>query len=376
MTIEEIKLNPSLIMFEQDLPIEYKIEAIKSQPSILDVLIEKPIELRELAFSLGYYSDSTLEYISKYKEDSIFSFLDKASEKNLLRFSEDCNKLGFKLPEKANISVLTLNPELYASMEQTEDMNWELLKNTQYIDNNYPNPLIYIKDIKQEYVDFLYNKFGVAAFEGISGEWQTEAQKLEIVHRNPYDFANIDFSENIAKYYVENCDFLLPNIMVKNKNDFFYESRVFSILSTCADAIKYIQSPTEEMCLIAIQKNPLVIEYIENPSDTVCIAAINLDANAANLIKYKSRAVCKHLNIQYVKPSKYDKNKKYLIALMDNNSSYYTIKNGGDVDAYLATDCKNTNMKLKDIAIVSEINDDEIATLTKFNILNQPTTIL
>lgn len=63
------------------------------------------------------------------------------------------------------------------------------------------------------------------------------------------------------------------------------------IKSKCSRNFRLIENPSEDMCMEAIKLNPSVIRFIENPSEDVCMEAINLNPNAIMWMKNQTDAM-------------------------------------------------------------------------------------
>ena len=352
------------MLFDLELPMELKKVAISKKPSLLE-MTDKSVELLRIAFSVGYWSDDIKTNLTEMTEEDICGFISKTSETYLEKFLEICGELS----ESESVALVGRDGSYYnlPIMKKSDELDWSIIRGLEHMDADTPNPLTYAFQLTTEKVDFLYQKFGKFALMGIPTEFQTIEMKKEIIEKNSYDYSFILFDKEIAELYVEKYFATIPYLMKQNKYDPYYNVRVLMILSIYGAALKFLEFQTEEMQIISIKNNPLALEYAVNPSETVCMLALQMDKDTAKFIKNKTKAICKFLGIQYVKPSKYDSNIKYLVAMSQDEMSCFRVVEGKDIDSYLDMEC-DTGEKVKKISKVKEISDDEIKTLKKFGI--------
>lgn len=369
MTEMEVRNNPNIIMFEEDnMSEDLKVLAIQLKPNLLETISDKTETLIRTAFEYGHMSDTIIDSLDKMSDDSIAKFLSTASKDAIETFLETANR-PFNAETSKNISTRFPDLASCSLVQQTDDIDWEVINNTSHLDAKTVNPLLNMSNLTQEKVDALYKKVGKFAILGIPMKFQTKEIKEDIIFKSCYDFAFIAFDEDIAKDFVKNYSSVLETAMKPVKNDPYYDLRVMQILNVCGDALQYVPKQTEEMQIVAIKNNPMAIQYAIKPSDNVCMLAINADSNVIQVMKEIPKGVCKQLGIKYVKPSKYDTNKKYLVTMSTENMICYRVIEGANVDKYLETNTLNYG-KVKKIAKVKEIEEDEIKILKKFGMLN------
>lgn len=365
-TEQDILNNPSLILFDDTISDELKTLAISKNPSLINAISNKSNDLLKVAFENGYWNDEIKKIVDTFDETSVAKFLSKVDTTFLEMYLETRTS---KFNEKSSKILAERFPNYYGSslVEKSDAMDWDILKSITTMDEKTNNPLLNM-NITQDKVDFLYQKFGKYAIKDIPLEFISNDICMDIVKKNSYDYSYIPFNKDIATLYVTDYNGSLPYVMKKSKYDPFYDVRMLNILTIYGDAIQYVEKPTEEMLIVAIKNSPISIQYVENPSDDLCFLALQLDKDVANVIENKSKAVCKHLNIPYVKPSKYKKDSKYLVSMASEGySSCFRVYEGKDVDSILAMECLDEDLKkVKNISKVKEISDDEIKVLKKF----------
>ena len=370
-TENEVLNNPSILLFDTTLPMELKLVGLSKKPNLLDAIPgEKTPEMIQTSFSNGYWNDLIKSNLNVLTDEHISLFFENADDMFVERFLDEYKT---NLGPLATASLLKFKPNYYnvASIKKNDDTDWEVLRANEYMDEKTENPLLFVSEITQEKVNFLYEKFGKYALMNIPMQFQTEDMKEEILKNNPYDYVYVAFTPEIAKLFVNDYNGTIQFAMKKSKYDPFYDLRIIQILAVYGAALRYLDKQTEELQIIAIKNNPMAIEYAIKPSDTVCLTAVQLDADVIQVMENIPKNVCQYLNIPYVKPSKYNKNSKYLVSMTSlNKENCYRIYEGSKVDEILNTSCKDANLKkVKNIAKVKEITDDEIKVLDKFGLL-------
>lgn len=367
MENNEIIMNPNLIMlFEDDCTIDQIKLGISKRPSLIDTISNDTYEVVKVAFENGYYSDKVAKYIDTYGEDEICSFISKTNDEYLKIFLEVTENLVFT--DKMTLELIKKDYTLYnqKGIKKSDEIDWEILNSIEYLDAKMKNPLTFMCNLTQEKVDFLYNKFGKLALVGISSDFQTYAMAEEILQKSAYDYPFVYFTEDVAKLFVSEYVGTVAYAMAKSKVDPYYDTRVLRILSVYGAALQYVEKQTEEMQLIAVKNNPMSIEYAITPSESVQIVAIQGDIDCGELISNKTKRVCDMLGIDYVKPSKYDKNKKYFVALSLTDTKAFMSVEGDKIDELLAKDSLIGNCKISKLAKVTEMDDEEEKVLKKF----------
>lgn len=368
---QEIRNNPSLIMFNQDdVSEELKMVAIEMKPSLLEVLNIKTDKMVVKAFEGGHWSDTIISNLKKCtaSKDSVAKFMRNATE----NIAEDfLNMYHDVLNEEASKQLLLRFPNLAgnACLTGSDDMDWEVINNTFYMDAKTVNPLLSM-NITQDKVDALFAKVRKWAVLGIPQQFQTKEIKEIILKTNPYDFRFVAFDEDIARMFIKFPGNIVEYAMTEKKDDPYYELRVLHILNIMGEALKWVTKQTEEMQIAAVKNYPMALQFIKKPSDDLCLLALKANPNVVNIIENPSKAVCAYLGIPYVKPSKYDKDKMYLVTLKQGDVISYQRLRGDCVDAYLNKDAVGIG-KLKKIANVKQISETEMAILEKFHIFTE-----
>jgi hypothetical protein len=369
ITIEDIRRKPDIILYEEkNLPTNFKEAAIRQNPSLIDGLTEKTDNLLQIAFERGYWNDLIAAKVdnSLYDEDSLLSFLKNASIDNINRY---LSRVDSEISVEATKVIVGSHPELYSSgrLEHNDELDWIALKGVKFVNDKTDNLLKYMGEPNQEKVNYMFERFGKYALKDLSGMWQTNEIKEAVMNNNPYDYSFIEFNAKIAKAYVDNHAEILPFLMKKNKYDPFYEDRVIFILQLKGECLEFVDKQTETMQVTAINNQPLAIEFATKPSEDLCLIAARIDKNAIGKMNNVPKSVCKEFNIPYVKPSKYNKNTKYFVAMDDGTRKCFRTYMGSEVDAILDKDCKDEGLgKVKKIAKVKEILEEEEKILKKF----------
>lgn len=367
-TEQEILNNPSLILFDESLPISLKGLALTKKPSLIDAISDKSIDLLKIAFENGYWNDNIKENIEKMEDENIAEFFVNTDNMYLESFFQARKTV---LGEKSLKSLITSHPEYYGSslVKKSEELDWIVLNSITAMTEDTVNPLLDMFDLNSKKVQFMYEKFGKLALKNLPMEFQTEEIKMDIIKKNSYDYPYIAFTNDIAKLYVTDYLGTLPYVMKQSKYDPYYETRVLNILSVYGAALQYVEKQNENMQLIAIKNNPMSIEYAIDPSEDVCLIAVQLDKDAAEVMEYKPKSVCKFLNIPYKKASKYSSKSKYLVSMSANGMNCYRVFDGSIIDDILNIECLDKNLKkVKNISKIKEITDEEINVLKKFNL--------
>ena len=368
-TVDEIKRNPTILMlYEDELSLELKIEAIKTKPSLLNSIEDKSLVLRQIAFEAGFWNDEIATLLDSMTVENLEGFVASAEEMYIEKFLELRKDI---LPETVAAKLITRNSKYYQShlIEKSDSLDLIILENITYLDAETENPLAYIGNLTQPVVQKMYDKFGKFALMGIHSDFQTKEMKLDIIEKSVYDYSYICFDEEIAQLYVTDYISSLPYVMQRSKYDPFYDVRVLTILSIYGNALEFVENQTEEMQILAVKNCPMAIQFAKKPTDNVCLIALNADKDCADFIEHKSKEVCKFLGIKYVKPSKYSVKNKYLVTLSSQGMNCYRVLGGDKIDAFLNTECEHDDIKAKKIAKVKEISDDEIKVLKKFGLL-------
>ncbi len=369
MTEQDIRNNPSIIMFdEENISEDLKMVAIEMKPSLLEILSNKSDKMIVKAFEGGHWSDTIISNLDKCVADknSVAKFLSNAPE----NVAEDF--LGMykeTLDEDATKQLLLRFPNLagLATLTDSNDMDWEIINNTLYMDARTVNPLLSMKNLTQDKVDALYKNVGKWAVFGVPQEFQSKEIKEDILKKNPYDFCFVAFDEDIAKQFISLPGNVVSYAMTRKKNDPYYDLRVLHILNIMGAALQWVDKQTEEMQIAAIKNNPMALEFVSKQTDDLCLLALKLDPSVIQVIEKPSKAVCAFLGIPYVKPSKYTSTSSYLVTMEKDDVVFYQTMKGDAVDAFLELPLPNGG-KMKKIAKVKEISEDEIKVLDKFNV--------
>lgn len=369
-TEQDIRNNPSIIMFdEENISEELKMVAIEMKPSLLEILSNKSDNMIIKAFEGGHWSDTIIANLNKCtaNEDSVAKFIATAPE---VVAQEFLTMYKEKLNGEASKQLLLRFPNLagIASLTDSDDMDWEIINNTLYMDAKTVNPLLSMKNLTQDKVDTLYKNVGKWAVLGIPQEFQSKEIKEDILKKNPYDFCFVAFDEEIAKYFIGIPGHIVEYAMTQKKNDPYYDLRVLHILNILGSALQWVDKQTEEMQITAIKNNPMAIEFVKKQTDDLCLLALKLDPSVISVIEKPSKAVCAFLGIPYVKPSKYTATANYLITMEKDDIVFYQVMTGDKVDAFLDLTLPVVGGKMKKIAKVKEISKEEIDTLEKFKI--------
>lgn len=370
MTEQDIRNNPSMIMFDEDnISDELKMVAIEMKPSLLEILSNKSDEMIVKAFEGGHWSDTIISNLNKcvIDKDSVAKFMTNAPE----RVAEDfLHMYNEQLNKEASKQLLLRFPNLagIATLTDSDDTDWDIINNTLYMDAKTVNPLLSMKDLTQEKVEALYKNAGKWAVLGVPQEFQSKEIKEDILKVNPYDFCFVAFDEDIAKMFIGLPGNVVPYAMTKKKNDPYYDLRVLHILNVFGSALQWVDKQTEEMQITAIKNNPMALEYATKQTDDLCLLALKLDPAVIQVIEKPSKAVCSFLGIPYVKPSKYTATNDYLVVMEKDDVVFYQVMKGDAVDAFLELPLPKIGGKMKKIAKVKEISENEIKILDKFNI--------
>lgn len=370
MTEQDIRNNPSIIMFdEENISEELKMVAIEMKPNLLEILSNKTDALIIKSFEGGHWSDTIIANLDKCiaDENSVAKFMETAPE---VIAEEFLGMFKGKLNSEASKQLLLRFPNLAgkATLTDSDNMDWEIINNTLYMDAKTVNPLLSMKNLTVNKVEALYKNVGKWAVLGIPQEFQTKEIKEDILKKNPYDFCFVAFDEEIAKLFIGFPGNIVEYAMTRKKNDPYYDLRVLHILNILGSALQWVDKQTEEMQITAIKNNPMAIEYVSKQTDDLCLLALKLDPAVISVIEKPSKAVCAFAGIPYVKPSKYTATSSYLVTMEKDDVVFYQVMQGDKVDSFLELPLPVIGGKMKKIAKVKEISDIEIKMLDKFHI--------
>ena len=375
LTRQEIELNPDMILFEDGVSEELVLVALEKKPSLIQVLDNPTVEQFRTSFRNGYYNSSFNQYIEEFTKEDEAGFIKTSGDKATKAYLEVLESLERKLEADASLILVKSNLEHYDSPCLTHSFELDeavldIAINSK--EKQKVNPLTMLEEITPERVQKYYDAVGKNALIGLSGEYQPESIKLDIVQKQPYDYTYVCFDKTIAKYYVENHYNMIQFLMVKSKDDAFYKERVECMLGVCGAALQFLEKPSKEQQAIAVRQNPMSLEFVKKPTEELCLLAISFDKDAVQFVEKKTKKICEAAGIPYVKPEKYKTGTHYLVQLSaKTEQTGVLISNlillGEQVEPLLKEKVSNPNLpelaseKLKKLATVKELTDEQVA---------------